>query len=199
MNYKKIYRKVFKNKQTYNLTHDECYIARKHTFDFVLNYLIKTKPQSLIDIGSGRGTLLYLIHQQFPHIKLCAVDIENNTQLIFNSNFIAADLSCKTDRQYLKDQSYDILTCIDVLEHLEKSLISYVLKTFSIVAPRSLFVVANHSSTHDEIQLHLIQENEIYWLKEIKKYYSIECVDSTSHQNLMLFQCISKTHKYSLN
>lgn len=81
---------------------------------------------SLIDIGCGDGRLLFELRKQFPEKKLTGIDISEKALMFakaFNDN--KTELICKdfTDKKSLTYASgnpikYDIITLIDVLEHI---------------------------------------------------------------------------------
>lgn len=88
-----------------------------------------------------------------------------------------------------KDIKYDGLICFDVLEHISYMQIEETIKSLSLMAPKALLGIANHSDIQFGYELHLIQQNEKYWEKLLSKYYSsikyIGCLGG----NFYLFEC----------
>ena len=90
----------------------------------VLGILRGIAPGNLLDIGSGRGTFLWPLLSAFPHLPVTAVD---------HSERRAADLAAvrrggierltvvRMDTQLpaLARKSFDVVTILEVLEHLE--------------------------------------------------------------------------------
>ena len=194
MDYEKIYKEVFKQ-ENYNKND-----LREHVFEKVLNRL-SPQTKSLIDIGSGRGRFLLEAYERIPDIEITSLDLDNFHDIellsyvgasLANFNFIKADLSRKDQREELlslyEDNKFDMLTCLDCLEHLDKSFIDDVLFLFSKISKKSIFTIANHSDKWGGVELHLIQEGPEYWTKLISEHSTItEAI--RSHARCALFSC----------
>jgi chemotaxis methyl-accepting protein methylase len=105
-------------------------------------------------------------------------------------NFIRCDLSSPVQRDALLVKQFDILTCTDVLEHLDKSFIEDVLRLYSSLSTYSILAIANHSDIIDGVELHTIQENDTWWENYILKYFSI--VDKQTFYNGRLYMYVCK-------
>ncbi len=186
MNYREIYDKAFTQVASYRLSDEESILRRNPTYCFVLDWLKKNPSHLLMDIGSGRGVLIRLIQQLFSDITITAIDL-NNYNTTLDSRFIQADLSLESDREVLRSESCELLTCMDVLEHLEKKVIDPVLQLFSEISETAIFSIANHSSMMDGIDLHIIQENDKYWTTVISKWFDIECLEFGNR--VMFYRC----------
>lgn len=89
----------------------------------VLSMLAGLHPQSLLDVGSGRGAFLWPLLDAFPDLPVTAIDMDERR---------AADLDCaarggltqlsaaKMDATKLgfADESFDGVTLLEVLEHM---------------------------------------------------------------------------------
>lgn len=152
--------------------------SNKLNIEHTLNF-IKTNPvENMIDISSGAGVLVKIISEQHPKIKITCTDLSNFNNL--NFNFIELDLSKEKDFEKIVNNKYDLLTCLDVLEHLEKNMIPYVLENFSKISNNVILSIANHSDIQNDVELHTIIENLEYWIPEIEKFFSI--VELKTHE-----------------
>jgi ubiquinone/menaquinone biosynthesis C-methylase UbiE len=91
----------------------------------VLGILRGLSPESLIDIGSGRGTFLWALLDAFPHLTVTAIDrserratdieavrrggIENLSSVLMDAEALS-----------FADKCVDVVTILEVLEHLER-------------------------------------------------------------------------------
>lgn len=167
MDYKLIYDKAFSN-ESYNVHKDD-----EYRYLYCLNHIRNNDNiASIVDVGSGRGQVLRLIHQLNNQINLSSVDVSNFHNLDF-VNFIKCDLSSSTDRSGLSKNKYDLSLCLDVLEHLDKSYIEEVFKMLSCIAPYSIISIANHSDKLNDVELHTIQEDFNYWYPILSKYFDM--------------------------
>lgn len=178
---------------TYNCAFsDSEYSASHHIqYDMVIRSLLnKFNPSdqfTLIDIGSGRGHMIRMIKNIFPNCKITSVDI-NNYHNIADIQFIQSDLSNKEDRNNLQNNKYDVLICLDVLEHLDYSFINDVFELFHNMSNYNLFAIANHSDIFNGIELHTIQENETWWNNIINKLYYIKYFEKTTDNRLYYYE-----------
>jgi len=90
----------------------------------VLGILRGLSPESLIDIGSGRGTFLWALLDAFPHLAVTALDrsekraadiaavrrggIENLSSVLMDAGTLG-----------FADKCVDVVTLLEVLEHME--------------------------------------------------------------------------------
>lgn len=142
---------------------------------------------SMLDISSGRGHLIKHIQKLYPEALITSTDIKRFHQENV-AKFIECDLSVDNDRQRLRDAgNYDVVVCTDVLEHLEKSFISEVIKLISDLASYSILAIANHSDVWNGQELHIIQEGNLYWEAIINKYFEVIEQKNTFNDRLMLY------------
>jgi 2-polyprenyl-3-methyl-5-hydroxy-6-metoxy-1,4-benzoquinol methylase len=79
----------------------------------------------VLDAGAGFGQYTYFITRKYPNWKILAVDVKEeqvvDCNLFFNKindsnvEFIVGDLT-----EYKKDNTYDLVVCVDVMEHIEE-------------------------------------------------------------------------------
>ena len=185
MDYKTMYDNLF-NLNHYSI-HNETELRYNITKDFILN----NKIENIIDVGSGRGVMLNMILNDIKNIKITSVDLNN----YHNNNdveFINIDLSNRDTFFYGK--KYDLLSCLDVLEHLEKKYIEDIFIWFSKISENQIFSIANHSEIINGQEIHLIQENHFFWEDLISKYFTIDdlIIKSFSNNHLYIFKTKTK-------
>jgi 2-polyprenyl-3-methyl-5-hydroxy-6-metoxy-1,4-benzoquinol methylase len=142
---------------------------------------------NLLDVSSGRGHLISHINKLYPDAKVTSSDIKRFHQEKVSA-FIKCDLSIVEDRSALRASGeYDIVTCTDVLEHLEKHFIADVLKLISDLSKHAILAIANHSDVWNGQELHIIQEGNVYWENLITMHFEIIFKQNTYNDRLMLY------------
>ena len=189
--YRQIYDYAFSNIESYQVTDGINYNEHKPALVFVMEWLKNNPIRTVMDVGSGRGLVLRMIQRDFPSIGITAVDLNDYANLDF-ARFIKADLSLESDRGKLCSESCDLITCLDVLEHLEKELIDPVLQLFAGVSENAILSIANHSDKVGGLELHLIQEDDEYWTDMISKWFDVERLGFNPSKTLMLYKCRRK-------
>lgn len=186
MDFLRVYSDAF-NDATYSNDHHIQY-------DFALDEITKiisnkTDFFSLIDIGSGRGQLISSVKQTFINANITSVDVNKFNDI--DVNFIKCDLSIEDNRNNLTCAKYDILSCTDVFEHLDKSFIEDVVRICSKLSSTVILAIANHSDIINNIELHTIQENDLWWDSQLIKYFDIE--QKQIHYDGRLYMYVCKT------
>ena len=89
----------------------------------VMGFLKAVQPQSLLDVGSGRGVFLFPFMREFPWVPVASLDILDKRVALLNAihdggmdNLSALKASiCDWDAP---DGSFDVVTLLEVLEHI---------------------------------------------------------------------------------
>jgi len=188
MDYHKIYTNAFS---------DKSYSAEHHVqYDWVIELLKKRystdEPFKILDIGSGRGHMLKLIHKNFPKTTITSVDLDNFHNLEFVDYFNKCDITSSVDRNYLLKNKYDVLINLDFLEHIEEKYINCILTTFHDLSPYCIIAVANHSDIHNGVELHLIQENNGWWKSKLEDKFIITHYRDNNKDTLYMYELRSK-------
>ncbi|AEF95799.1 class I SAM-dependent methyltransferase [Methanotorris igneus] len=108
---------------------------KKHrwiSYWYQINEVISTKPQKVLEIGPGNGTISNYL-KKICKINVTTVDIDKN----LNPDYVCSVTELKN---IFKKDSFDTVLCAQVLEHLpfryfEESLknIQYVTKNYAII------------------------------------------------------------------
>jgi cyclopropane fatty-acyl-phospholipid synthase-like methyltransferase len=154
MDYKETYTNLFSTKN-YSI-HNFNELRYQITNDVVK----KNNVKNIIDIGSGRGVLLDFLIEENPEIKILSTDLEN----FHNLNFDFRKIDLSDNKTFFEvNEKYELLSCLDVLEHLEENLLDDVFSWFSKISENQVLTIANHSEILNGKEIHLIQENLDYW------------------------------------
>ena len=133
----------------------------------VLGILQGLAPLSLLDIGSGRGTFLWPLLDTFPYLEVTALDVNpirvediNAVQRGGIENVCALEMDATVID--LEDNSVDVVTALEVLEHLEQPHQA----AQEIVRVAGKFVVASVPSKEDDNPEHiqLFDQASFEWL-----------------------------------
>ena len=88
-----------------------------------MGFLRGIQPESLLDVGSGRGVFLFPFMREFPWVPVTSLDILEKRVALLNAihdggveNLTALNASiCDWDAP---DGSFDVVTLLEVLEHI---------------------------------------------------------------------------------
>lgn len=165
--YKKIYENSFRNTH-YNNHNDE-----EYRFQIVKDYVNKNEIKKIIDIGSGRGNVIKILQELNDEIQITSTDVVKFHN--FDCEFYELNLCDPTT--YIKDKKFELLICLDVLEHIQKECIENVFEFFSTISDNFILTIANHSDIQNGLELHVIQEDMNYWKPILEKFFEIEHFD----------------------
>lgn len=89
----------------------------------VMGFLRGVQPQSLLDVGSGRGVFLFPFMREFPRVPVTSLDLLDRRVALLaaihdggveNLTALKADV-CTWDAP---DGAFDVVTLLEVLEHI---------------------------------------------------------------------------------
>ena len=120
---------------------------------------------TVLDYGCGSGVLAILLNKVFHFKKLVLTDIDN-----YASGFVkfyinktnSIEISWENILKYNSNETFDLVECFDVLEHLENSY-EYLLKLNSKVKARGMMALKIAFECEDET--HLPQAAEAFFIK----------------------------------
>ena len=185
INYKKIYNSAFENNY-YNQHPSE-----EFRFQYVLEFVKNNNINNLIDVGSGRGKLIEVIKTYDSSIDITSCDLTKYHN--YDVNFIEMDLTDEETFELINKEEFDLLTCLDVMEHIEKKYVNNIIQNFSRISNYAVLSIANHSDILNGVELHLIQEDMSFWKPLLENYFKI--IDHTEFYNGRLHLLILKSLK----
>jgi ubiquinone/menaquinone biosynthesis C-methylase UbiE len=82
------------------------------------------KPERVLDAGCGAGDYALFMAEQWPQARVCAVDVDNaqilkNRETISRMKMANIEFARQDITSLADDETYDLITCIDALEHIE--------------------------------------------------------------------------------
>jgi cyclopropane fatty-acyl-phospholipid synthase-like methyltransferase len=160
--------------------------SQSRQYEFICSLVRKHKPTTLIDVGSGRGNALKMVHNENPDTTIDTLDLQNFHNLPFVRQHYNGDITVDGMKE---TGNYDMVICTDFLEHIQLNYIDIVLSDISKHGNRFVFTVANHSDVLNGTELHLIQEDMSWWTNLIKMYYHIDDMGVMIPGRLFYFDC----------
>lgn len=101
----------------------------------------------ICDIGCGNGNMISIITKKFPHSKIIGVDLSEESLKYakerFKSNINVEFKVGSIDSLPLPDGSLDMITCTEVLEHLDMDTLINGFKEISRVLRKGGFLLAS--------------------------------------------------------
>lgn len=183
MDYRSMYDAAFSN-PTYNIRNES-----EISVNLSMRAAMKTDCKTIIDVGSGRGVFLKEIHNIKNDVKIVSLDLNNYHNLDFVEFHKFNFSNCET---FEIKEKYDLLTCMDVLEHVDKLIIEESIRFLSKLAKTAVLGIANHSDIIDGVELHLIQENAEWWTELLSKYFTIDAMVPYYSGRLYVFNVTPK-------
>lgn len=163
----------------YEIDKDEFYffnrgIELKHPL-MVKQWADYFKPESVLDLGCGRGPYLYFwkwFVKNCGGIEISKWAVEN----AFTSNIIQDDITKPDNYDIVEDENTDtdLITAIDVLEHLNEEQLNRTLDLMSNYGKRFLFSIPFLGDPNLEADsTHIIKETKEWWVEKLLQYFNI--------------------------
>lgn len=136
------------------------FAGRLNEYDDAFGKVVKYKPQTILDYGCAHGNLVNKLKEDFPDVNVDGYDpaVENYQQY--------------------PTQSYDLLFCLDVMEHLELEYLAEVIQGMDkLIDGHAYMVIACYPAQKklpDGRNTHLIIKEPQWWLDVLTKHLD-EC------------------------
>lgn len=102
-------------------------------------HTLKPKGKRILDIGSGRGWMLYFLRKYFNYDRTAGTQIANNAYR-FSKEKLKLEIYNKDLLELFTGEKFDIITILHVLEHVENPE-KYVKKMFELLEERGLLFI----------------------------------------------------------
>ena len=145
------------------------YRMRQWRRDALSVYLTRNMPSNILDVGCGRGESLKVARE-------CGVVIAHGCEIV--------ESLCGPQVTYLpegavklpfRDNHYQMVVCMDVLEHLEPEEVPLAIQELRRVAAWKMFVSVPHKQERNG--LHLTVEPREWWIDQLSKVGEVEVID----------------------
>ncbi len=155
----------------YEIDKDEFYFSRynleiKHPI-MVKQWYEYFKPETVLDLGCGRGCYMYFWNYFCDNI--CGIELSKwAVEHPFISNIVQGDIS---DENIYKGVNWDLITAIDVLEHLNDEQLCKTLWNMSNYGRRFLFSIPFEGDPNlDADNTHKQFHDKQWWVDKISSY-----------------------------
>ena len=117
--------------------------------DFVNHYKLE-KGSKILDVGCGKGFMIYDFKRQYPHLEVKGIDISNYA--IGNCmDEVKNELSVAScDDLPFKDNYFDLVISINTIHNLELEGCAKSLKEICRVSKKNKFIIVDAYSNNDE-------------------------------------------------
>lgn len=161
-------RTPFLRKLFYNLL-DLLLLRAWHVHKELRKWMNENKnSQNILDAGAGFGQYTYWLNKKNKNWKIISVDVKNEQVADCNNFFsrigaINVRFEVQDLTKYIKENSYDLVVCVDVMEHIEEDV--QVFRNFyaSMKAGAMLIISTpsdqGGSDVHDGDQSSFIEEH----------------------------------------
>ena len=90
--------------------------------NIILGFLKGIEPNSLLDVGSGRGVFLFPLLNEFPYLKITSIDIlEHRVKMLeYIKEGGISNIEVYNDDicSFNNNEKYEVVTLLEVLEHI---------------------------------------------------------------------------------
>ena len=108
----------------------------------MLRHLQLTSVRSVLDIGCGLGEFLEQVGRMHPRIEMAGIDIDERCLAVAREHVDARFVKAAVERLPFGDESYDLVTAIDVIEHLENPM-QFLREALRVTRAQAVFVTPN--------------------------------------------------------
>ena len=130
----------------------------------VLGFLRGVQPESLLDVGSGRGVFLFPFLREFPWVNVTSLDLLDYRVALMNAlreggveNLTAFNQDiCEWD---MPDDSFDVVTLLEVLEHIPD--VAAAVRAAVRLAKRYVVVTVPSKPDDNPEHIHLLTKEKL--------------------------------------
>jgi len=135
---------------------------------FIYKYALEYNCDSILDYGSGKSDFKISLDSSYP-----------------NHTFLVNEYEPGVPKLSHDPLTSDMTVCLDVLEHIEPEKLDNVLEHINQKTNQIFYfsacLVPSHSNFLDGRNLHLIIENNDFWLDKLSKYFTFKDLHNTKN------------------
>lgn len=130
----------------------------------VLGVLRGLQPESLLDVGSGRGAFLWPLLNEFPQLNVTCIDLlQDRVEDILavrrgGVQNLQAEIMSAEKIEY-DPESFDVVTMLEVLEHMPRP--EAAIQEGLRVARRAVIITVPSREDDNPEHIHLLGKNEL--------------------------------------
>lgn len=130
----------------------------------VMGFLRGVWPESLLDVGSGRGVFLFPLMAAFPHLPVTSMDLLDY-RVQFLQDVAAGGMAQLTAIQgsicdcALPDKAFDVVTLLEVLEHIPD--VEAAIRSALRLARRYVVVTVPSKPDNNPEHIHLLTKERL--------------------------------------
>jgi len=180
MEYSEIYNSLYTSADYDN---SEC-TDNSLKWDVLLRLISSLEFSTVLDLGCGRGYYL----KKFMELNKNVIGVEFSS--VCCNTYLKGIPHVNEDLETFlrKKDIYDLVICMDVLEHIEPKSLEKVIEGIRAVSKTAIIGVANHVDNIMGHDLHLITEGCPWWSKILNKFYdSVE--EHIFSEKFYIFKC----------
>ena len=130
----------------------------------VMGFLRSVQPESLLDVGSGRGVFLFPFIREFPWVQVTSLDILEHRVALLNALSRGGVENLCTVKQDIcawdkPDDSFDVVTLLEVLEHIPD--VAAAIRAAVRLARRYVVVTVPSKPDDNPEHIHLLTKEKL--------------------------------------
>ena len=162
---------------------------RRAYFDFLASMLVsRCHPETVLDIGCGTGDLVIA----FQRLSVNAMGLDINKRALLFASRLGSGFQCADIEKSwpIKDNTVDILTALEVLEHLHNPS-HFIAEARRILRPGGFVFITTPSPIpmvspalhfilqRDKCEEHISEHNKLWWTQQFRRGGFSHCQDLT--------------------
>lgn len=155
-----------------------------NNFIMVKDWVTYYYPVSVLDLGCGLGNYGYVFNK-FYGVKYKGIDISNYAVKL---NPYKLDLNVGNILTYKDANKYDLVLCLDILEHLKESELDKALENIQYLGDNYIFSIpylGDPNLLADST--HLIHQSKDWWIAKLNHFFDIrECPETWAFSSQLL-------------
>lgn len=126
-------------------------------------------PQNVVDFGCGSGVPAKMLEDRGHTVQ--KLDFAPNAGRIFgDTSIVEVDI---TDPNHMAGITGDVGICLDVMEHIPRSLTEAALENMSNAVPRCYFSIAIEDFGPSNEGIHITMHDTLWWKTTLSAYFHV--------------------------